>query len=302
LILIVLAVFLLFTLGVAGIFWCCVKLTLSPKSKVEDYHISDFNLPVEEVNFLSKDGTPLSGWFVRGERPAVIILAHGYGRSREELLPHADMLFRNGYSVFLFDFRNRGKSGGDIVTLGFEEPFDIEGAVEYLKGRLGVLGNLRIGVLGVSLGAVSAIIAASRTMDIHAVVAEAPFIELKRVMRNGARNHFGFFPFLPLLMTPLIWAFVEVAVLVLRRKTHSRDQRSIVTRSEIGKIAPRPVFLIFDKRDDIIPTKWGWDLFFAAGYPKRLWAIKNAEHARGIQACPQVYQNHVVEFFDRYIN
>ena len=79
---------------------------------------------------------------------------HGYGHSRAQLLPHADFLHQAGFSVLLFDFRAHGRSAGTITTFGFLERWDVLGAVKFLQDRQ----IHRIGLLGFSLGGISAIL------------------------------------------------------------------------------------------------------------------------------------------------
>src|SRR6266496_5859588 len=51
------------------------------------------------------------------------------------LLGSAVSLNRAGYPLLVFDFRGHGASAGSGSDLGVSEKRDIEGAVEYLKGR-----------------------------------------------------------------------------------------------------------------------------------------------------------------------
>ena len=48
----------------------------------------------------------------RGERPPVIVMAHGFAGVRAMLMPHAQRFVEAGYAVFLFDYRNFGDSEG----------------------------------------------------------------------------------------------------------------------------------------------------------------------------------------------
>ena len=94
------------------------------------YDRSQFDLPLEDVHFQSRDGLRLAGWFIPGTNGATVILAHGRGSERSRMLPHANYLHKDGFSVLIFDFRYRGESEGDESTLGAKEPWDIEGAVD----------------------------------------------------------------------------------------------------------------------------------------------------------------------------
>ncbi|MDZ4279144.1 MAG: acetylxylan esterase, partial [Dehalococcoidia bacterium] len=113
--------------------WFVSQTMLHPKPRVEDHDLGAFDLRAEEIDFPSRDGTRLSGWFIPASRagPAPgVVLSHGWARSRAELLPHANFLHRAGYAVLAFDYRHRGKSDGDAVTLGVRERGDLRGALD----------------------------------------------------------------------------------------------------------------------------------------------------------------------------
>jgi hypothetical protein len=93
---------------------------------------SDYGLSFEEVTFPSADGVAISGWFLRGgTRNAVVACGHGLFRSRQEVIDRAVFFRQQGYDTLVFDFRKHGKSGGERVSLGYQERQDFEGAVEF---------------------------------------------------------------------------------------------------------------------------------------------------------------------------
>src|SRR4051812_42679498 len=63
---------------------------------------SDFTYPMETVTFASSDGETLSGWLIPAERNSkAIVLLHGYGGSRWQMVPRARFFRRQGYTVLL---------------------------------------------------------------------------------------------------------------------------------------------------------------------------------------------------------
>jgi fermentation-respiration switch protein FrsA (DUF1100 family) len=273
--------------GLGAVGWIGSERAIHPGRKVEDYQLSQFDLPAEEVRFTSRDGLTLAGWFIPGSNGAAIILAHGYGHSRAQLLPHADYLWRAGFSVLLFDFRNRGDSEGDTVTIGAKEALDIEGAVDYLEARRDV-DPTRIGVQGVSLGAASAILAAAETPQIRGVVAESAFKSVSSTIDVSFEHFIGLpsFPFAP----------ITEFIIGLRLGVDADD---VVPANVIGEISPRPVFLIHDIVDDLITSDSGQVLYEAAGEPKELWQVPGAEHTKGWQQAREDYERRALAFWRR---
>lgn len=129
----------------------------------------------------NSDGTRATGWFLRGATGAPgIILNHGYGRERSELLTLGVKLAEAGYNVLLPDLRGHGASPVSYTSLGEAESRDVIAAIEHLKTKKNNQGQIlvdgsRIGVYGVSLGGYAAIAAASDDPAIRVVIADAAY-------------------------------------------------------------------------------------------------------------------------------
>lgn len=128
-------------------------------------------LEFETVTFTTTDGVQLAGWFVPGTNGAGVVVAHGAGSTRSNVLDEAAVLARNGYSVLLADARGHGDSDGTAMDFGWYGDLDIAAATEFLASRPEVDPG-RIGVVGLSMGGEEAIGAAATDPRIRAVVAE----------------------------------------------------------------------------------------------------------------------------------
>ena len=244
-----------------------------------------FDLPLETVHFQSRDGLRLAGWFIPGTNGATVVLAHGMGGYKDWMLPHADYLHKAGFSSLLFDFRYRGESEGDAQTLGAKESWDIQSAVDYLKTRPDVDPE-RIGIQGNSLGAASAILAAAEKPEIKGVVAQIPFTGTKYILCHFFKNEFGLpcFPF----------AHVTKWTTELRLGV---DLDKIAPVEVIGRISPRPVFLIDEGMDTVFPCNSVETLYVAARDPKMFWMVPDATHGQAMEKAPEEYQKRVLAFW-----
>jgi fermentation-respiration switch protein FrsA (DUF1100 family) len=261
---------------------------LHPKPRVEDNSLDNMPLPAEDLSFLSRDGTRLSGWFVPATGPGptpAVLLSHGWARSRCELLPHARFLHRAGFAVLLFDYRHRGESDGAAITMGLREQDDLLGALDVLATRPEV-DSQRIGALGMSLGGAVATLVAARDERIRALTIEAPFDVFETLMVRGIR-HYGKLPAFP--FSPLSKWLLE------RRLGGALD--GVAPARAIPSISPRPVFVIADANDALIGADASTRVFESAAEPKRFWLIDGAEHARGWQTAPEEYERRVLDFF-----
>ncbi|NIO70004.1 MAG: alpha/beta fold hydrolase, partial [Anaerolineae bacterium] len=163
-------------------------------------------LSFEPVSFTSTDGLRLVGWYIPSRNGAAIILCHGLRCNRVDMLPQAVLLAEHGYGSFLFDFRAHGESEGEMLTYGYGETEDVLAAVDYLLSRPDI-DPQRIGILGGSLGAATALRAAARSAHLKAVVAESAFTSLEDEVACSFKAFSGLpaFPFAPLTVAFAQW-------------------------------------------------------------------------------------------------
>ncbi|MCH8025683.1 MAG: alpha/beta fold hydrolase [Chloroflexi bacterium] len=285
--------FVLFLLALIGaafaVAWAISQRSLHPKWKQEDHDLADFGLPAEDVTFASRDGTRLAGWFIpvaSAERGPAVVLSHGHGRSHAELAPHANFLHHAGYAVLAFDYRHRGGSAGDAVTMGLREQDDLLGAIDALAARPEADAG-RIGVVAVSMGSVVAILVAADDTRVRALVAECPYATRDALMTRALRHFFHLPPF----------PFAHIAEwLIERRLGRPMDVANAI--DHVGRISPRPLFLIADDEDAVLGPEDTARLFAAAQEPKRYWLIPGAGHSRGWQAAPEEYELRALGFLN----
>ena len=269
--------------------WIISQRVLHPKAKVEDHNLTAFPLPVEEVSFPARDGTRLAGWFIPAAEqttpgPAVV-LAHGWGRSRAELLPHAALLHRAGFSVLAFDQRHRGKSEGDTITMGLREQGDLQGALDVLAARPQV-DSERIGVFGMSLGGVVTLLVAARDTRVSAIVVEGPFSSNDAIMTRSL-HHYYRLPAFPI---------AHLAKWVMEQRL-GESLDSVYALPAVRALGSRPLFIIANGRDAVVGPEEACRLFAAAGDGAAFWLVPEADHACGWQAAPEEYERRVVAFF-----
>jgi dipeptidyl aminopeptidase/acylaminoacyl peptidase len=243
-------------------------------------------LSYESVTFASADGLRLAGWYIPSHNGAAIILCHGLGGNRVDMLPQAVLLAEHGYGSFLFDFRAHGESEGEMVTYGYTETDDVLAAVDYLLSRSDV-DPQRIGILGGSLGAATALRTAAHSTHLKVVVAESAFASLEDEVASSFTVFSGLpaFPFAPLTVAFAQW----------QTGLRISEVRPI---DDIPSIAPRPVFIIHGTDDDLIPAEQGFRLYEAAGEPKELWMVDGISHRSALGIFPDEYEKRVIGFFD----
>lgn len=127
-------------------------VTTADRDPQED-HPANYALKFEDVEFPSRRGdVSLSGWYLPGDDAGPhLIFVHGNGsvRSGDGAVALAARMVERGYNVLMFDLRGHGSSGGDKVSGGYFEQWDVLGAFDYLVERDGGPGGLvRSGLWG----------------------------------------------------------------------------------------------------------------------------------------------------------
>lgn len=207
----------------------------------------------EDVQFVSKDGTKLSGWFIpaKGKALGTIIHFHGNAQNMGAHFAFVSWLPANGFNLFVFDYRGYGKSEGHPSRRGLYE--DSVAAVEYVKSRTDI-DQKKIILFGQSIGGANALTVAgnNRFDGIAGVATDSAFSSYKGV----AMHH-----------TTLLKPF---AALLIGNRLSPIDT--------VQNITPVPLLIIHGTADQTVPYKHAQVLFEKAGEPKTLWAVPNGQH------------------------
>lgn len=226
-------------------------------------------LPLEDVWFQSADGIKLFGWYVEARADAGVLLwCHGNAGSVVHRLDNLRELYRLGLSIFIFDYRGYGRSQGTPSEDGLYR--DAVGAYDYLT-RMRQIRSERMVVFGRSLGAAVATDLVSQK-PAAGLILESPFPSIAAV----AQHHYG--------GLPVHWLL--------------RAEFKLIDRLPQLSL---PTLVIHGDRDDIIPIKFGRQVFEAAKPPKWWYAIAGADHSSTYQVGGNAYFRRFAEFIRQAI-
>jgi pimeloyl-ACP methyl ester carboxylesterase len=259
-------------------------LVHSPKSPVtsDDAAKALAEIPkLENVTLRTSDGMNLRAWFAPGERGAVVILVHGGGGNRAQLLPEAIAMSRHGYGILAYDSRACGESDGDLVSWGDREQHDLVAALDYASSRREIDPH-RIAVLGFSIGASTVAMTAARDPRPSAVILYATWSSLadEIAAKFGKLGPLSFWPTLASM------------------RLHGVNPDNVRPIDVIGAIHPRPLLMITGTLDGDTPVPVMQRVFEAAGPPKELWIVPGADHGKYFKTAPVEYETRVVSFLD----
>lgn len=162
----------------------------------ESGSLADFGIAFRDVGIPTENGKFLFGWLLPAAAGApAVVMMHGWGANAETLLPLAAPLHRAGYTTLLVDARSHGRSEVDTFSSMPRFAEDIDSTLDWLIGKSGIDAT-RVAVMGHSVGAAAALLAASRRDDLAAVISLSAFDHPERVMRRYlARAHIPYRPF-----------------------------------------------------------------------------------------------------------
>jgi len=182
---------LLATVVIAGFL---VYRIVKPQRTSSEINLDSFPGRPDEVDFSTPDVGNRAGLFFPGFRgAATIVLCHGYGSSRGELLTLVSALQDHEYNVFVFDFSAHGANDG-ITTFGYHEADEVRAAVDAVAGRKDV-DRTRFGMWGYNLGAYAALREAESDKRIRALILDSVYDSPEQMVKVGVeRQGLGGFP------------------------------------------------------------------------------------------------------------
>ncbi len=154
-------------------------------------------IPYDTVQLTMANGKKLEAWYMKADSAkGTVILFHGLGSNKGNVLGEAFEFNSFGYNTMLVDIRAHGNSEGIVNSLGYKESEEVKLAYDHILKK----GEKNIVLWGMSLGAVI-ITKAIGQYDLkpQKIILEMPFDRLQDHIRARARisgfpgEPFGFF-------------------------------------------------------------------------------------------------------------
>lgn len=212
---------------------------------------ADYKLKFEKVNFKSSDETRLFGWFIpakMGEKKAkaTIVFSHGNAGSVAYHLAFVNRFVRDGYNVFLYDYRGYGHSEGEPEKEGIIK--DVIAAFKYIESRP---VQKPVFSIGHSLGGAKSIAAVHqyRPKQLEGIIVVSAFCSYRKIGEK----------------------MIGPAALKVISDTHNPEEI-------IPEIKGLPLLVIHGEQDRVVPFSHGKAIYEAANQPKKFLRSKTAGH------------------------
>ncbi len=208
---------------------------------------TDLGLPFEPI-WIDGPGGRLPGWFVPargGARGPGVVLVHGWESNRARMLPNARFLVAAGFHCLLFDVRGHGENPPELLPVSAGEfAADAVAAVRTMRGRPEVTS---VGLLGHSMGAAGAIVAAADEEGVAALVSTSAPADPRLMTRETFR--LAHLPIPGLIAPPLAWLVARVYVRPRGHRLAATSARRALARYT------GPVLLVQGTDDEVVPLR-----------------------------------------------
>lgn len=251
---------------------------------------ADYGRPFEEVSFRARgNDVTLEGWYMPGRHGMpVVVIAHGISSNRSTggMTELASMLNADGFGALLFDLRGQGRSGGKFISGGWHERKDVLGAFDYLAAR-GVPTE-SIGLLGLSLGAAAAALAAAAEPRIRALALDCPYTRATDMIDGEVARR-----------TPFPWWFARAlrsAAALIASRLYDIDLYAINPEEAVSELG-YPIYVITSASDERVPPSHAIRVHAAAADGSRLWEVHDVPHCAAFWERKEEYAERVGRYF-----
>lgn len=262
-----------------------IYLHIYPPRFANDVTPKDYGFNYSDTNVTTGDGINLKGWYIPHKNSkGTVIICHGVGANKSNILPVAEIFHSGGYELYLYDFRNHGDSDNAKVTYGFNETKDIKAIVEHIKST----GVEKIGIYGLSMGGGIVMLSLEDNPEIVAVIIDSSYASVEKVMKYRIKKVF------PEPIATIIAEMTKIYAKVFFQVSFDK----LIPLNIISKINRPIMFIAGDKDTNITPDNSKM-LYDKAINPKELLIIKNAGHIDTIYN-PE-FRVKTIEFMNKYL-
>jgi alpha-beta hydrolase superfamily lysophospholipase len=230
-----------------------------------------------EVTIPNKAGA-LRGWFVPGPKRAGVLVLHGCGGNRAELLPELQTLSNAGLAALAIDWPGSGDSAG-FPSWGDEYVTSLRTALDWFSARPEV-DPARIGVYAFSMGTWIALREGVADPRVRAFALAGAMASVVDFSVQGPHHA---------LLTQWSAIYADRA----RGMPVGTDE----PRDLVKRLSGRPILFIAGTDDQTVPLGMTRELFEKATEPKQLLVVPGSQHGQYAKVGGAMYADRLATFF-----
>ena len=252
--------------------------------------LQDLNL--EQVAIRSRDGYVLRArWYPVEGAKRTVILVHGWRSSwNVDFSASSPFLHENGCNLLLIDQRCHGESGGDLISYGIEERYDVLAWLDWLDVNH---PGFPVYLCGISMGAATVLMAAELPVAqrVTAIIADCGYSTPDEIVK--------------LTVGKTLKGFTAPTVAAVNLNCKMRAGFTLKSASPVEALARNteiPCFFIHGNDDDFVPVRMSIENYYACQAPKELYIVPGAGHGLSFLVNPEEYQRKTLDFFAAWDN
>lgn len=214
---------------------------------------------IEDLTFPSRSGNILHGQIIRTEHDArgLVVFFHGNYSNLRRTGTMYDWLVAEGYDFFHFDYSGYGESTGSPTpeNLYFDGLAALDEAWRHRESNEPVI------VIGASLGGavlLRAIVDWPEAEQVFAMVVDGTFPSYRRMGQAALASN------------PLGWLIQWIAPLTLSDE--------YAPGPVLGRRPAVPLLYLHSVEDEVVPFRFGQEIFHTTAPPKWFWPVSEAPH------------------------
>lgn len=243
---------------------------------------ADYGLTFETHYFPGHAGYKLEAWYIPAQPvEKIVLLFHGYAKSKQEVLPLASEYNKMGCACLLVDSYGSGGSGGNDTTIGVNESDDVTAAFNYTRGKWPDRSPI---LHGISMGGAAILRAVSRDgLSPSAIIVESPFNNLPATTRN--RFKVMGLPSFPAAELLLFWGGIQQGINPFK---HSP--------ARYAETITYPVLVLHGESDPFVSMEEVREVFENLSGPKYFESYPGIGHTLLLRANPQKWREDISGF------
>ena len=278
-----LAIVLFFFVSTAAVAGFLVFQIIRPSRAAASYDLGVMMGHPVIFSFPVPGGTTREGFFFPGLRGApTIVVCHGYGSQRSDVLTLVSALQDQQFNVFVFDFSGHGNNLPG-TTLGYREVGELRAAIQALSTRDDVDPS-RFGLWGVDMGGYVVLEVATTDPRVRAFIVDDAYSDPRIFVQSEVKKS-------GLTILPLVGKFSDIGFRVMNYQFKS--QPPVNAQLVRTKGVPKLFFVSEDRQ--VLATET-MNLFNRAPDPKQV-IRTNAAYSVMSDDSRKNYETQVVGFF-----
>lgn len=238
----------------------------------------------EDVWTTSFDKKKLHARLYKNDSKVVCIMMHGYrGTAIRDFSGGGKLMIDSGYNVILIDERGHGQSEGHQITFGIKEKRDAKSWIDFAYKTFG--NDIKIVLIGISMGAASALLASDNLKEGDLVIADCPYVTTKSIICNVLKMR--------KLNPKLVFPIVNLGSLIFGHANLAKEDAYSHVKNSKAKF-----LIIHGDIDSLVPYTFSKALADSFPDKVRYELFKGAEHGISYIIDEDRYKKIVTDFIN----